>query len=304
MTPLSRFSFCLLLSLGRAAAESAPPKIFSPNPPACAQEVADLLCDITDAATGIVHDTVICSGIEGWHHRERVCAAHVITQVATLAGAAGDALALSFDCFNSNQACGQSITSIIAWILQAAGSLVGAADFCHAVPPEQQAIAGFNCYRKIWHTIQRVLKVSKFVDVAVSTCSPEGPHDVLPSPESFDSNSSDATGENMGADGQWSGIAEAAFHPNNMKDVQVAPVERRLREATTNSSNREQFLAQVQDLQSKIAKFTNGTLEEDELKDMEELPGSPEEAEKAIKDMLDALVLAFPAAAPSQELHI
>lgn len=175
----------LLVTHGSLAMASFPPKVFSPNPPGCAADVADFVCDITDAALGIVHDTVLCSAATGWHHRERVCASHVVTQLASFSGATGDALAVSFDCFNSNQACGQTITGAIQWALQAVATLVSLIDTCE--PPSgpwssEQALNGFNCWRRTWHIIQRLLKTAKFIDVAVNTCPEAGSvtEDTLP----------------------------------------------------------------------------------------------------------------------------
>jgi len=233
--------------------------VFSPNPPACAKDAADILLGITDVATGIVFETTLCARALGWHgqsiygdlrvyphwHNERGCAIAVMSTINNFCGIAGSALTAAFDCFNDNEGCGQTIASLISFLIQIGSSLVIATASC--APPgtgppyfalKDRPIANFNCYRTIWHIIQRLVKVAKYIDVAIEQCrdnaetisSAEGsPGSAEVLIDSFnDTNSSDDSEMTS----SWSSIAaqQQNLIPAQDLDFLVKPVERRLDE--------------------------------------------------------------------------
>merc|ERR1740121_2443804 len=90
-----------------------------------------------------------------WHN-ERGCAIAILGTINSFCGITGSAMALSFDCFNNDQACGQIVVALIRMMLNIGSTLIAATGSC--APPgtggpyyflKDRTIAGFNCYRKI-----------------------------------------------------------------------------------------------------------------------------------------------------------
>lgn len=172
--------------------------IFAPNPPACAAEFGNIVLGLTNFAAGIVGETSLCAGAMGWQgqtvegdkqrwpswHNSRGCAMAIMGTLNTFCGITGSALGASFDCFAKNQGCAQTIVGIISTLLNIGSTLIGATATCAppgSGPPfysiNDQAIAGFNCYRKIWHIIQALTRTAKLIDLTQALCP--GPDDML-----------------------------------------------------------------------------------------------------------------------------
>lgn len=241
---------------------------------------------------------MICAGVAGWHHRERVCAAHTITQIATFVGAAGDGLAISFDCFNNNQACGQAIAAAIQRFLQAGGALVAAADFCEPPVIGPDALAAFNCYRKVWHAMQKMIQASKFIDVAVATCPADGQRE--PDIEPLDPtylNGDEFQNETLALEANaasWSAIGQQAALPQDPSDVKSAPVERRLVADRSFSTDRSDLMRRLEELKSDVARFTRFGVNVEDEEAMEDLPESVD-----TEELIRAFAAAFPDAQAS-----
>lgn len=255
---------CGVLAQAPAASTPAPHKIISPNPPACAAEMADLLTHITDFATGLTNDFVICS--EGPRNRflnpawrdPRACAQQIISQISFLTDASSSGLALAFDCFNDNQACGQSICDTMTAFLESAVAITTASNWCQNPATHDVGnadIAGFRCWRWTFRAAQRIVKAAKFIDVAVSTCDMQTQSNLPPAPPPpADTNATDTAGLEANASALLGALGPSATAEDNSQDLgaswaalqqprpfqqsvekfQVDPVERRLRESFQN----------------------------------------------------------------------
>lgn len=264
MTPVARFVLAVAATaLGVAEAQAAadpqptlnPNRIFSPNPPACAAEVFDDIAHFTDIGTGIVKLTTKCSMNGGWKeryyghyqwHNKQSCAAALVDTIQQCADTASSTLALVFDCFNDNQACGQSIASVISNFLDVAASLVSASKTCTPRQPDE-VIAGWKCWADTFKATQRIVASAKFIDVAISTCNI--PDMGAPSPDAVVAgnvtdgsagNSSDAVNlrtvaealdveDDYGAEWQRVGQDQPMPFTGSAENFQVRPVERRLK---------------------------------------------------------------------------
>lgn len=259
--------------LAECEARVVPPRIYAPNPPECAEDVVGVMVAITDFAVGIITDGLVCVGAIHWHphrhevetvagtapltvpddflveqglvaeegdnsgkgwapswHAERLCAAGILTQIIAITSTIGDLMSLSFDCFGHNVGCGQAITRTATWFMQAASSLILATDICGNPDP----MKAFTCYARIWHTIQRLMKASKYIDVCIDLCpnpdgSPKEEDDLPPNPlnppiaHKVDGNDTASTTETpMGA---WAGL-QMILDPE-IQEVTGAAVERR-----------------------------------------------------------------------------
>lgn len=153
-------------------------RIFSPNPPACAAEVADDLKHFTDIGTGIVTLTTKCAMNGGWRdvagrtqfHSKFTCAGALIDTIQQCADTASSTMALVFDCFNDNQACGQSIAAVISNFLDVAAALLSATKTCEPMQ-QDEVISGWKCWADTFKATQRIVQAAKFIDVAISTCN-------------------------------------------------------------------------------------------------------------------------------------
>jgi len=173
---------------------TARPVFTAPNPPSCAQEWADTANDLTRFAVDIIDATAACGLNRGWYgnspdgnfqtwpfHDGRGCAGLIIDAFAKFSSTIGDLEAAAYDCFNDRtQGCGQAIAQAATCIFEGTSSLVSAADNCE--PPGgnvpyiktgyDNPVEGFLCWSNIWHWGQRMLKSSKYIDVALGTCPP------------------------------------------------------------------------------------------------------------------------------------
>jgi len=168
------------------------PVFTAPNPPSCAQEWADTANDLTRFAVDIIDATAACGLNRGWYgnspdgnlqtwpfHNGRGCAALIIDAFAKFSSTIGDLEAAAYDCFNDRtQGCGQSIAQTAQCMFEGTTSLVTAVDNCEPPggnPPyiktgSDVPVEGFLCWSNIWHWGQRMLKASKYIDVALGTC--------------------------------------------------------------------------------------------------------------------------------------
>jgi len=183
----------------QALVPTAPPtpKTFTaPNPPSCALEFTDTALHLTKLAASITLSTKSCALNMGWFgqtpwgnkeqwpfHKQRVCTGLILSALTLVTALVADVEAIMFDCFNNNQACGQAIAHAAQMLLMSANSLVLASGVCEPPgkdPPfysvKDPPLKGFICWATVWHSIQRILKASKFIDVALLVC----PHAPLP----------------------------------------------------------------------------------------------------------------------------
>lgn len=190
---------------------TARPILTAVNPPSCAQEWADSLNTLTAVAVDITYSTTSCAENMGWigqtwegnkqrfpFHDGRVCAALIIDTLSNLFDTVASLEGAAFDCFNNNQACGQAISSAAKEMLEGINALVAASDDC-AVPggtppyiPDPDdgydfPAQGFACWADIVTFVQRILKSSKLIDVALDACpltapTPTGGDDAAPQP--------------------------------------------------------------------------------------------------------------------------
>lgn len=215
MATNSQLWLSLLLSLLRAdvgAAEGGakakdPFKVFSPNPPECASNIASSIADLTTVAGFIIQDTADCALALGWYgdaffgnkavfpewHNQRVCAVHIIASMRLIATVTSDLLAAAYNCFNDRQACGQAIAASVGAFLDVSKSLVIASNACTPTGTDYPflltadiPLQGWSCWVQVWRIIAKLIKGSKFIDVALSTCPtvpplPE-PSGVVPEP--------------------------------------------------------------------------------------------------------------------------
>merc|ERR1719330_1458110 len=153
------------------------------------------------------------------------------------------ALSASFDCFNNDMGCGQTIVSTIQILLSIAGTLITATASCAppaSGPPfyflKDRTIAGFNCYRKIWHVVQRLIKVAKYIDLTVNLCPGPDPAIAaagLPLSAALEDavDPLGANASNFTEPGAWDSLSrQQGFATAEDLMVTVAPVERRLDE--------------------------------------------------------------------------
>jgi len=175
---------------------TAAPAFTAVNPPSCAQEWADTLNFLTKFSVDVTYASSQCAYNMGWYgetpygnkqvyysHNGRGCAGLIIDAFAQLFAAVSALEGAAFDCFNNNQACGQAIASAGRRILEGSKSLVSAADDCSPPgghPPYFDSgydipVKGFSCWADIWHFGQRILKTSKYIDVALGTCETAPP---------------------------------------------------------------------------------------------------------------------------------
>lgn len=208
-----------------------PNVIQPPNLPACLTEWTDFMKDMATAVNGIIDQTVLCAYELGWYgetpigdltdgtptiwnkkvgpfHDQRTCPFIILVTISKFASSISDLEASMFDCFNINQACGQSIASASKKLLEGGQKLINAAEICG--PPGSDAPwyrktvlpdDGFNCWGNVWSFVQRLVESAKFIDVACATCPdptadsapiPEPAADVAPSPEPVASNNVDS----------------------------------------------------------------------------------------------------------------
>jgi len=172
---------------GEVVLSTHPPHIFSPNPPACAENVAKVVRDATEVASRIVQETTLCAeglgwspqfdepGFPNWHEPQR-CADSITFTLAFAARFFADFFSASFNCLNINQACAQSVSEIVRAMLESIESIIQATRFCEppGVPPNYWnndiPAQGIDCWWRVWHSIERIMKAAKFIDVAVSVC--------------------------------------------------------------------------------------------------------------------------------------
>lgn len=174
----------------RKGAQQHSHKWFSPNPPACAEEISAVIWDLSEIASNIIQETRLCSqgyfgiddqpGLPNWHEPQ-LCANRILQTFAFTARGFADFFAASFDCFNSNQACGQSIGQIIRALMEAIDGIIDATRLCE--PPgtapnywnTDLPQSGLMCWWRVWHSVERLMKAAKFIDVAVDTCGAASP---------------------------------------------------------------------------------------------------------------------------------
>lgn len=243
-------------------------KVFSPNPPKCAEVVSDAIRDIVEVSVRITDETSLCatatsvgygtgpigSGSISSSHRPLFCGESIVLQLAFWSRLAADLLSGSFNCFNNNQVCGQATSEIVRAFLEALTSLISADRFCMlpGVGPNPLPVsdeAGYKCFDRIWHAIARMFKMAKFIDVAVMSCpalkglkqeqgvdaqpahdnAEEGSAPGSSAAEGTDAITSDVDNATLGASfGAWPDLEQP--RPFSMASAfKVAPVERRLR---------------------------------------------------------------------------
>jgi len=240
----------------QASVPTAPPapKVYmAPNPPSCALEFTNIMYHLTKVAVDITLETKTCAWNMGWlgqtpfgdkqqwpFHKERACTVLVLQTISLVGAVVGDIEAIMFDCFDHNQACGQAIAHAAQFLIDSANALVVAASVCE--PPGADApfysvhdvpVKGFICWATIWHSIQRILKASKFIDVALLSCdqtpSPIPDEVAPPAPvpdEEIDGESENST--SLGASWNQLGPQAVPFRTMGLEIPDVAPEERRL----------------------------------------------------------------------------
>merc|ERR1712008_39148 len=111
-----------------------------------------------------------------------------------------DSLAASFDCFNHQEACAQLITDIIFNFLQTLLSIMQATRFCE--PPGEpgeftntdEPVNGLRCWGRVWHSVARLIKAAKLIDVAVAVCPEDSKGATTPIMTMSDATNSSAGG--------------------------------------------------------------------------------------------------------------
>jgi len=242
---------------------TAAPAFTAVNPPSCAQEWADTLQKLTNFAVDVTYASSQCAYNMGWQgetpygnkqvyyaHNGRGCAGLLLDGFACVFAAVASLEGAAFDCFNNNQACGQAISSTARYIVESGAALVSAADDCNPPgghPPYfdqgyDVPVKGFFCWSDIWHFGQRILKASKYIDVAIATCDTTPPAATggaaAPAPEADSADNSTAatpptptadssTDTNTSLGAGWSDLQQ----PQPFKDISgddAGAVERRL----------------------------------------------------------------------------
>lgn len=217
-----------------------------------------------------------------------------MTQIIAVISMIADTMAISFDCFGYNLGCGQSISKTAIWFLQAANSLILAIDVCGINDP----MKGFQCYARIWHVIQRLMKASKFIDVTIDLCpnpdgAPKEEDDLPPNPENppiaHKVNGTEATTTEAPL-GAWAGL-QMVLDPE-VAAVAGPAVERRLRgdqrvaPAANQSHTAEEWRARVDAVEARLTQLPGFTKS---LPDAEDddfvVPETLEDAEKMMEQL-------------------
>jgi len=260
------------------ALEQPKHRIFSPNPPACAAETVDNIKKLVDLSVSILPLTKVCAEGTGWApvsdpwlveqglfapntHNQIACLSGILGAIGQVCGFTSSILALSFDCFNNNEGCGQSITGVINNFIDVAGVLIQASGFCK--PPGQNGgddtMQGFRCWQSSFKAMQKIVAAAKLIDVAINTCNPTEFSPVLPpEPTNGTDDAAGNTTELLGAMGSqaaanWGGLQQPQPYAEATQNFQVAPVERRLGA----SSSLEGAVARLGQLRAKLSELTS-----------------------------------------------
>jgi len=198
------------------ADEHPQPKVFSPNPPACADRLASVVWDATEIGVRIVTEAKLCAAGAFWGsmlpytnlpewNQPTVCGESIVLQLSFWAKMLSDFFSVMFNCFNNNQACGQAVAGSISAFLRAALSLMQAVKLCE--PPGEYGddwvnkdipVNGLNCWGRVWNTVRWLMTAAKSIDVALSGCPKSASQALMapPPPAASTADGGGASGDN------------------------------------------------------------------------------------------------------------